>query len=318
MAGSRQVSHGPQSCLGFTRWRAPVVLLLIIVFALVAVAGPRKAAERVGRGCSAPLWGFDSKLLAYTTIDLDELYVTEPGEVLRNQLLYRVANAPGIGRRFIFDPQGERLIYRREATALPTKPDRLVASPFNSMENKMLTSNLQSILGPYRIGNTVYYRESLTKPLVDLDGMTRNDGAYLENGRLTVINRTDDEVFKSGDNVTVQGFERSPDGEWIAFVADQNGTKEIGIVEVAGGQYISVGKGRWPSWSGDSNRLAYLVDKPEIKFSEIVVYDLPSAQARSVQGINQYWPDEPALDHTGSRVAFVHDGEIYVTEVTGF
>lgn len=318
VAGLRQISQTPPAQLLGNNLRTLVLFLLIFVFSALAVAGPRKVAERVGRGCSAPLWGFEGRLLAYTTIDLDELYVVEPGEVFKLQTLYRVAGAEGIGRRFIFDPNNENLIYRRQANALQTKPDRLVTTPFNSSGNKMLTSNMESILGPYRIANTVYYRNSLADPLTDLEGNSRPDGAYLEKGRLTVKDRSGDEVFRTADAVNVQGFDRSPDGEWVAFVAEISGAQEIGIVEVAGGKYVSLGKGRWPSWSGDSNRLVYVVDKPEVRYSEIIVYDLNSAQSRSVQGLNQFWPDEPALDHTGSRVAFVHDGEIYVTEVTGF
>ncbi|MBK6766461.1 MAG: PD40 domain-containing protein [bacterium] len=321
VAGLRHNAQALGFCSASRRCPGSVLLLLVIVFSSITYATPHRVTEKAGRGCSSPLWGFNDQLIAYTTIDLDALFVIQPGDSgtrIKQQLQYQVAQAAGVGRRFIFDPSAERLIYRRTAAALKTQPDRLVATPFNSNENKMLTSNVTSILGPYRIGSTVYYRASLEEPLIDLEGKERVDGAYLDDGELEVKNAEGKTVFTSPSEQIVEGFERSPDGEWIAFVYRTGEARLLGVVEVSGGKLLELGKGRWPSWSGDSNRLVYVVDKPGMKFADIVVYDLQSAQSRSVQGLNQFWPDEPALNHLGTEVAFVHDGEIYVTEVPGF
>lgn len=295
--------------------------MLLLVLSNLALGAPHRVAEKLGRGCSSPLWGLNDQLIAYTTIDLDALHVIEPGDSgtrIQQQLQYTVVEAPGVGRRFIFDPAGERLIYRRVAAALKSQPDRLVATPFNLKENKMLTSNNESILGPYRIESTVYYRESLDDPLIDLEGHKRIDGAYLDDHELSVKNSEGKVVFESPAGQQVEGFERSPDGVWIAYVYRSGEDRLLSLVEVKSGKFLEIGRGRWPSWSGDSNRLVYIVDKPGLKFADIVIYDLASAQSRSVQGLNQFWPDEPALNQKGTQVAFVHDGEIYVAEVPEF
>lgn len=300
------------------RLRSLFFLAFIFVFYGIAESAPKKVAERTGRGCSAPLWSGDGKLLAYTTLDLDELHVTELAISIRLQKFYRVANAKGVGRRFVFDPESEGLVYRRTAEALPSKPERLIVTPLSTLENRMITSNKESILGPYRIDDKIYYRSALDEPLTDLEGNARPDGPFLKRNALTVRNAAGDAVWQSPATFVVEGFELSPDGAWVAVVGRTSAATEVKIVEVAAGKSVDLGRGRWPSWSGDSNRLIFVVDKSELKYAELVVYDIPSGQRRSVQGITQFWPDEPALDPDGSRCAFVHDGEVYVTEVTGF
>ncbi len=300
------------------RLRSLFILTFIFVFYGIVESAPKKVAERAGRGCSAPLWDSNGKLLAYTTLDLDELHATELATSIRLQKFYRVANAKGVGRRFVFDPDGEALVYRRIAEALPSKPERLVVTPLSTLENRMITSNKESILGPYRIDDKIYYRSALDEPLTDLEGSKRLDGPFLKGSTLTVRNPAGDAVWQSPATYAVEGFELSPDGAWVAVVGKTAESTEVKIVEVAAGKAVELGRGRWPSWSGDSNRLIFIVDKSELKFAELVVYDIPSGQRRSVQGITQFWPDEPALNPDGSRCAFVHDGEVYVTEVTGF
>lgn len=297
---------------------AALAILLLLVNTEFASAAPRRVVELTGRGCSAPLWGYEDRMLAFTTLDLDELHAIELADRMQDQKQVKVAAAKGVGRRFVFDPDEEALIYRRTAEALSSKPERLVRTGFTSKENKMLTGNSESILGPYRIGDEICYRAGLDQPLSNLSGEARKDGPFLLQERLVIRDQSGSNVWTSPESRAVEGFELSPDGGTVAVVLAADTVKTLYFVDVATGRATELGDGRWPSWSGDSKRLVYVVDRKNLEFAELVVYDLPTAQKRSVQGINQFWPDEPALNQDGTLVAFVHRGEIYITEVTGF
>ena len=295
-----------------------LTLSLLLVLAGLAVSAPRKVAERAGRGCSAPLWSSDSRFIAFTNIDLDTLYVVEPAESRKEQELYRVAHALGVGRRYVFVPGEERLAYREMVGAIGTHPDRIISTSFYSYDPSMLTSNMNKIIGPYRINNQIYYRESLSDPLISVTGDERTAGAYKKGGKLVVKNAQGNAVFTSDGQEEPEGFEVSPDGHWVAAVFAKDNDHAVRLIQISDGAIIELGRGRWPSWSGNSNRVVFVRDKEELKYAEMVVYDLQVGQSRSVMGVNQFWPDEPSLNGDGSKVAFVHDGEIFVTEVTGF
>ncbi len=292
--------------------------LLLLVFSTFSFASPFKIADRAGRGCSAPLWSPDNRFIAFTTMDNDELYVVTVGKSKEEQSLYRVANAEGVGRRFVFVPGEERLAFRRMAGALATHADRILSLSFYTHDPIMLTNNDGPILGPYRIENQIFYRESLTSPLVSMEGKTWRNSVVLEDGELIAAGANGKDLFESSSSEKVEGFEISPDGTWVAMVYKTETDRQVRLVSLESGQVIELGKGRWPSWSGDSNRIVIIRDKTDIKFSDLIVYDLQVSQSRSVTGINQFWPDEPALNSNGTLVAFTHDGEIFVTEVTGF
>lgn len=295
-----------------------LILILLLVFSNLAISAPEKVADFAGRGCSAPLWSPDNRFIAYTTIDLDSLFVVEPAESKMKQSLYRVANAAGIGRRFVFVPGEERLAYRVMIGAIPSHPDRVVAVSFYSFDPSVLTDNDGQIIGPYRIENQLFYRKSLAQPLLALDGTERKDGAFILDGKLVVRNQTGAAVFNSDGLAVVEGFEISPDGQWVAAVFSTDGNRAVRLIQVSDGAEFDLGRGRWPAWSGNSNRVVFVRDKSEVRFAELIVYDVQLGQSRSVTGVNQFWPDEPALNSDGSMVAFVHDGEIFITEVTGF
>lgn len=297
---------------------APLLAVSLFVFTSFAISAPRMVAERAARGCSAPLWSADSRFIAYTTIDLDTLFVVEPAEANKHQNLYRVAKATGVGRRFVFAPGEERLVYREMIGAIPTHPDRLISTSFYTYDPSVLTSNNDPIIGPYVVENKIYYRHSLETPLIAVHGAERIAGPYKIDGRLVIRNASGSEVFKSDEQEEVDGFEISPDGQWVAAVLAQDGERMVKLIQVSDGSVSELGRGRWPGWSGNSNRLVFVRDKKEVQFAELVVYDVEVGQSRSVTGINQYWPDEPALNGDGSMVAFIHDGSVYVTETTGF
>lgn len=292
-------------------------LLCTLGLTISAKAEPFKAADRVGRSCSAPLWSPDNRFLAYTSVDRDVVMLNEIGKdnVIKN--LYSIATGEGVGRRFAFAPGEERLILRRENPGLPGKPDRLLSISFYEHDPVMLTANVGPLLGPYIIAGKVYSRDDLQSPYRSTDKQEWPVRVLADSKRLEIATASAT-LYRSPAEEELEGFELSPDGDWVAAVFESAGQKVLRLISTASGQTIDLGSGRWPGWSGNSRRLVFVKDKPSVEFSELVVYDLESAAARSVVGLNQYWPDEPALNSDGTRVAFVHKGEIFVTEVTGF
>ncbi|MCC6477011.1 hypothetical protein IT157_08145 [bacterium] len=249
-------------------------------------------------------------MIAFTTRELDELYVIELDE---KQSPYRVANAKGVGRRFVFDPSDDRVIFRQRAEAHPAKPERLVSCAVYLHDPQMVTNNDGPLIGPYLIGSEIVYRQDPFSPYTSLSGSVRMAGPYVEEqGRLSVRDERGRELFETAPQDSVSGFELSPDGRWVAIVLG-NSAKTLEIVSTLDGTRIPIGAGRWPGWSGNSKRLVFLRDKPEIHFAEIVVYDLSKSELRSVTGLNEFWPDEPSLNFDGTRAAFVHDGALYET-----
>ncbi len=290
----------------------------IVVFTNLTYSEPRKAADLVGRGLSAPLWSPDNRFLAYTTVDMNELYVLELNEVKAKQSLYRVSNLDGVGHRFAFVPGEDRLAFRTIVGAISTHPERIFSSSFYSHDPKMLTTNDAKVLGPYRIENKLFYRLALDQPLISVNGQPWSKIVNLLDGKLSISDSTQTLQYASPADEIIEGFEISPNGQWVAAVAKTASERQVRLIQISTGAVISLGKGRWPGWSGDGNRVVIIRDKPEVRFAELLVYDIALAQSRSVLGLNDFWPDEPALNSNGSKVAFTHEGEIYITEVVGF
>jgi hypothetical protein len=283
-------------------------LIALLFFYLIGAAAPRKLSEPVGGGCSAPVWGRNDRLLAFTNRELDELYVIEPDKL---QAPYRVANAKGVGRRFVFDPADDRVLYRQRAEAHPAKPERIVSCAATFHDPQMVTNNEGPLIGPYLIGSDVCSRQDASSPFVSLQGVARMSGPYTENQtRLSIRDESGKEVFETAPGDTVSGYELSPDGRWVAIVLGSH-DEALEIVSTSDGTRIPIGTGRWPGWSGNSERLVFLRDKPAIHFAEIVVYDMEKGELRSVTGLNDFWPDEPALNSDGTRCAFIHNGALY-------
>lgn len=296
----------------------PVLTALSLLSGAVQVeAETTKIADRAGRGCTAPAWSPDNRYVAYTTEDQDELLLVEVNKDIKTKKLYEIARGEGVGRRFVFMPGADRMALRRPAGALPGSPDRIISVSYFVYDPVMLTHNTTPILGPYRIGDEVYYRADLQAPLVNLHGTEWDSAVNLDDERLTV-SHAGREVYQSASDEKAEGFDISPDGQLVAAVYETSSGKQLRLITIATGQTFDLGSGRWPGWSADSNRLVFIRDKPSVKYAELVVYDLELGQIRSIQGINQFWPNEPALNSSGTQVAFTHDGEVYVTDVTGF
>lgn len=314
----REISQVPRFRVSTPQQGFLGIFLLLFVFSNFAFSAPKKVADRAGRGLSAPLWSPDGRFIAYTTLDRDELFVVELNEIKAKQSLYRVADLEGCGRRFVFAPGEERIVYRSIAAAMKGSPDRIVSTSYYQHDNTMLSDNTGQILGPYLIENQLFIRKSLNDPLVSLNHQEWSKGVFLDDGELTVKNSAGKVVYETAENEEAQGFEISPDGETVAAVVEVGGDKTVRVIQISSGLMTDLGKGRWPGWSGTGDRLVFVRDKHEVKFAELVVFDLTVGQSRSVLGLNQFWPNEPALNYDGTLVAFVHGGEVFTAEVTGF
>ncbi len=184
-------------------------------------------------GFTNPVCSPHSEAIAYTTADFAVLYLWTTD--LRPPL--RVAQSAGVGRRFIFEPGQERLVYRQVVGALPTKPERLISTSPYLYDPAVRTANQDSLIyGPYLIDRQVWYRPSLLLPYHDYHDSLRTAGPYLDlrTGRLQVVNASSDTVFSSIVPDSYAGMEVSPDGEWIAAVKSRPRV-ELTLIRVADG-----------------------------------------------------------------------------------
>lgn len=69
------------------------------------------------------------------------------------------------------------------------------------------------------------------------------------------------EELYSIDKIAGNFFCWSPDGEWIAFMSEQSGNRDIWIMRADGTQKIRLsydpGMDVWPRWSPDGTKIAY-------------------------------------------------------------
>jgi dipeptidyl aminopeptidase/acylaminoacyl peptidase len=88
-------------------------------------------------------------------------------------------------------------------------------------------------------------------------------------GSTRVINEETEEKFWSIPDWGEAGAQPwpSPDGKWIAFLADRDGWDHIYVVPTAGGQAVQITKGHFeawrPAWSHDSTRIAFDANEAE-------------------------------------------------------
>jgi dipeptidyl aminopeptidase/acylaminoacyl peptidase len=93
--------------------------------------------------------------------------------------------------------------------------------------------------------------------------------ADVQSGTLKQIDQENEDKFWSIPDWGEAGAQPwpSPDGKWIAFLADRDGWDHIYVVPAAGGDAVQVTKGHFeawrPAWSHDSTRIAFDANEPE-------------------------------------------------------
>ncbi len=95
----------------------------------------------------------------------------------------------------------------------------------------------------------------------------------------------------------------SPDGKFIAYVTDGSTeyySEEVWVIPAAGGDPVKIGKGGFPSWSGDSTKV--LLHSRELNQILAVRADAPDAPASVFCEKPLSW--YPAISPDGSCIAF--------------
>lgn len=259
-------------------------------------------------GWILPIYSPDDKVIVFTNASRDEIWVTE-----RDQLAPRMlTSGTGLANRLTFEPDQNRIVFRRRVNALPNRPVRLFSTSYYLYDPVVRMANSGDILGPYLVDNKVCYRRSLTDPLIDCDGKTRYAGPYLDpaSGKLWVVNSNRDTIYTSSVNIRFGAVELSPDGKWVAAVTTEP-TAAIWIMEIETGQATEVSAGSWPSWSANSQNLTFLTKDRESDPPEIHILRLSTMKTEKVYRSESMLPETPALNRDGSRVLFVSEGSIY-------
>jgi Tol biopolymer transport system component len=289
--------------------------ILLFVIALVSCASqalsspPRLILAADSNSWNSSIYSPNSKKIAFTNAALDELWIiaTAGGKPRK------MAAGDLIGRRFIFEPGLERIVYRQKSLALPTQPVRLVSTSFYIYDPVLRTGNDGNILGPYQIGDKVYYRTSLAEPLLDYGATPQVAAPYLDlpRGRLWIKNSQGEEIFTSTPPSHFVGMEISPDGKMLAAVQDKP-VLSVSLINMSDGKVTNIGHAEWPSWSGDSQNFIYLFPaSKERKAAEIRLYRLSMGISETVLSSTDYEPETPSLNYDGTRALFVSKGAIY-------
>jgi hypothetical protein len=293
------------------------MLIIILIIALLSpqliyAASPQLIISADSATWSSPIYSANGKNIAFTNASLQEIWVTTD----MNQKPRLVAAGDQIGKRFVFEPGLERLVYRQKSVALPERPVRLLSTSFYLYDPIMRTDNLDaSICGPYVINQKVWYRRALTEPLRDYKSKYRIAAPYLNlmTGKLWVLNEKGDSLYSSPAASKFVALEISPDGKWVAALQEEP-EQMLLLISLTDKKTVNVGAGSWPSWSGDSQSLIYLVpanQKDNQKNTEIHVYRLAASTNEAVLTSTAYSPETPSLNQEGTRALFVSKGAIY-------
>jgi dipeptidyl aminopeptidase/acylaminoacyl peptidase len=116
----------------------------------------------------------------------------------------------------------------------------------------------------------------------------------------------------------------SPDGTQIAFASDQDGNHEIYVIDANGANLTRLTNrptfDGGPVWSPDGQRITfssmpYGADAPSADASEIGAFVM-NADGTGLRRVEALGPDdsEARWSPDGSRIAFVHAGEIFVID----
>ena len=259
-----------------------------------------------------PAYCTNDRDVIVATADLSEIRLLVHGEDSTRS----VARGERIGRRFAFEPGGQRLVFRARANALPGRPERLVSTSLVVYDPVQRTSNnVGDLLGPYFVAGRVLYRQSPLDPFLDYEGETHVAGPYLDpaTGRLLVRNEVGDTVFTSAPSARIAGAEISPNGKWVAVVQVEP-KRQLLIISVETGGTVSAGDGFAPSWAGNSQSLI-CVRRTEKGIAELCLVAVPSGQMRVLLSDDRHDPETPALNADGTRALFISRGGLFEIEI---
>jgi hypothetical protein len=260
---------------------------------------------------NSPIYSPTGTTIAYTNGSQQEIWIID-SRIPKPRM---VAAGERIGRRFVFDPGLERLVYREQSMAMPDKPIRLLSTSYFLYDPTARTSNRGLIIGPYLLEQKLWYRRSTAEPLLDSKDMPRKMAPYLnkDTGKFWVINEKGDTVYSSTAENKFAAMEIAPDGKLVAVVQDQP-EPILSVINMTDGQFTKIGTGEWPSWSGDSHSLIYLVHSgagTAPKTTELRVFNVVAGQSRTILSSVDYQPETPSLNTDGSRALFASNGALY-------
>lgn len=285
-----------------------LILSLFLLAQSAFSAVPRLILAASGDGWRDPIYSPDGNSIAFTDAAQQELFV-----LVRDESAPRsVARGEGIGRRFVFEPDGERIAFRLRSHALPGKPERLLSSSIYSYDPVHHSNNMEGdLFGPYFFDGRVWYRTSLIGPFFDYKNNVRASGPYWDpvKSRMLALNGELDTVFVTGADQQIAGMEISPDGAWIAAVESQP-ARQLLLIRIENGQTLTIPGVFAPNWSGDSRSVICASNNAD-GGSELRLVKVPSGESISVLKDPQFQPESPALDANGKNALFVSKGALY-------
>jgi Tol biopolymer transport system component len=285
-----------------------LILLFLFLVQCALAAAPQLILAASEDGWRDPVYSPDGKAIAFTNSAQSALFV-----LLRDENSPRtVARAEGIGRRYVFEPNGQRIVFRMRAHALPLKPERLLASSIYIYDPVHHSTNLEGdIFGPYFFNNRVWYRTALVGPFFDYENHVQASGPYWDpvSGGLTALNSKLDTVFIARPDQFIAGVEISPDGAWIAAVESQP-VRQLLLIRIEDGQTQAIPSLFAPGWAGDSKHVIGVTNGAENR-SQLLLVSVPSGETVTILNNPPFQPETPALDAAGKHALFVSNGAIY-------
>jgi Tol biopolymer transport system component len=293
------------------------LLISIVITALIAAAAPAaepvKLAARGEEEWQQPVYDPTGAYLAFTNASQREIWVLDR----KTGKTRVVVQGSKPGRRYCFEPGGQRLVFRQAAPADPEHSERLLSTDLWTYDPVPRTHNRGPSFGPYLISNKLWYRSALTGPLLDVDDSARTATGYLDraSGKAWAIGTSGDTLYRSGPSDVVVGMELSPDGNGVALITSQPQVNLI-VVSLTGGGVSRINKAGNPGWSGNSRALAYVTYGDDGHANSVRIWDVSSSTSRATPVPPLCGPSDPALNADGTRLAYVSGGELYEVLLT--
>ncbi|MBI5058268.1 hypothetical protein HZB60_00645 [candidate division KSB1 bacterium] len=274
----------------------------------VWAASPVKLVAKTGEDWQQPVYDASGSYLAFTNASQTEIWFRDRASGATRP----VVKAQKPGRRFCFEPGHNRLLFRQASMADPNRSERMLSTDLWTYDPVPRTTNVGPSNGPYVIEDKLWYRSSLSGPLLDVSNKPRTAAPYLDptSGACWVINAAGDTVYRSTPAEKIAGMETSPDGKWVALVSAQP-IINLSLVWIADGTVQRISKAGNPGWSGDSQTVAYTVFADNGRSSAIRLWRAATGNTESVPLPPSCYPSDPALSFHATLLAYISDGELF-------